>query len=285
MATADAQLAVVKDDATPRKSAASTRLMSVNPMFLAPEEVEAVVTVPPREAAAAVVSVISEDGSAISTEIGSWLTSSGLSEYASKFVVEKIEMDMLNTLTEADLTKLGLRMGDIRRFRAAARRALGEDAEDPDANSSLPDALSAYSSFVEEDVDDFSDEQVHNPMAQSFESTHAALPFEADHAQADRSAYPGTKLSKLRSIDSTDSMVNSRDALTGGAAPVKLKRHESIDSVDLMLTSTDVPGSSGVSRDAKGEPEPSTSSIDEHLHPEQLHKKLTNMDSWMHLVR
>jgi SAM domain (Sterile alpha motif) len=47
--------------------------------------------------------------------IGAWLASLGMSEYAARFVENRIDLSVLPELTDQDLKKLGVLMGDRRK--------------------------------------------------------------------------------------------------------------------------------------------------------------------------
>lgn len=77
--------------------------------------------------------------------IQEWLQSIGLDEYAEQFIEARITPDLLPDLTEADLEKLGLPLGDRKRvLRAIAARAAptesDADARPPAAGQHLPSA-------------------------------------------------------------------------------------------------------------------------------------------------
>jgi hypothetical protein len=52
-------------------------------------------------------------------DVGEWLRSLGLGEYEEKFRDNKIDADVLADLTDGDLEKLGLPLGDRKRLRKA----------------------------------------------------------------------------------------------------------------------------------------------------------------------
>jgi SAM domain (Sterile alpha motif) len=62
--------------------------------------------------------------------IAQWLASIGLERYTQRFVENAIDGDVLAELTEGDLEKLGIRVGDRKRLIKAIRARL---AYSPDA--------------------------------------------------------------------------------------------------------------------------------------------------------
>ena len=74
-------------------------------------------------------------------DVGGWLRNLGLGQYEPAFIANAIESDVLPELTEGDLEKLGIPMGDRKRLikaigamvagspRAFTARGVGEDAQ------------------------------------------------------------------------------------------------------------------------------------------------------------
>ena len=58
-------------------------------------------------------------------DVGGWLRSLGLGEYEEKFRDNKIEADVLADLTDGDLEKLGLPLGDRKRLLKAIAGLVG----------------------------------------------------------------------------------------------------------------------------------------------------------------
>src|SRR5262245_38823989 len=54
-------------------------------------------------------------------DVGEWLCNLGLEQYTRTFIEHAIDTDMLSELTEGDLEKLGVRMGDRKRIIRAIR--------------------------------------------------------------------------------------------------------------------------------------------------------------------
>ena len=54
-------------------------------------------------------------------DLEQWLTAQGLEEHLEVFVENRIEVDVLEHLTEADLREMGLPIGSVRRFLAAVQ--------------------------------------------------------------------------------------------------------------------------------------------------------------------
>jgi class 3 adenylate cyclase/tetratricopeptide (TPR) repeat protein len=74
------------------------------------------------------------------SEIESWLESIGASEYASRFVAEKIDLPTLQHLTEDDLKELGLPMGPRRKVLAAIAALVGSTGRiEPTSSVQLAD--------------------------------------------------------------------------------------------------------------------------------------------------
>ena len=65
--------------------------------------------------------------------IREWLGSHGLSEYADRFVENRIDLPILPDLTDEDLKELGVLLGDRRRI----LRLIAELAEPPPPSPSL----------------------------------------------------------------------------------------------------------------------------------------------------
>ena len=57
-------------------------------------------------------------------DIGDWLRSLGLERYERAFIDNAVDTDVLPELTESDLEKLGLALGDRKRLIRAVRTAL-----------------------------------------------------------------------------------------------------------------------------------------------------------------
>jgi class 3 adenylate cyclase/predicted ATPase len=69
-----------------------------------------------------------------------WLESIGLGQYAEKFARNRVGLDILNDLTEADLAELGLPLGDRKRFLRGRASLAGPPASD---GAGLPRASAA----------------------------------------------------------------------------------------------------------------------------------------------
>ena len=54
-------------------------------------------------------------------QIGDWLKKLGMSEYAPRFVENRIDLSVLPDLTDQDLEKLGVLLGDRRKMLRAIR--------------------------------------------------------------------------------------------------------------------------------------------------------------------
>jgi hypothetical protein len=54
-------------------------------------------------------------------QIGDWLKKLGMSEYATRFVENRIDLSVLPDLTDQDLEKLGVLLGDRRKMLRAIR--------------------------------------------------------------------------------------------------------------------------------------------------------------------
>ena len=61
-------------------------------------------------------------------DLGGWLRNLGLGRYESVFVENAIDTDVLPELTEGDLAKLGLPLGDRKRLIKAIRTMAGRPA-------------------------------------------------------------------------------------------------------------------------------------------------------------
>src|SRR6516165_9941384 len=59
-------------------------------------------------------------------DVGSWLRELGLGQYEQAFVENAIDSDILPALTEADLEKLGIPLGDRKRLIKAIRALLAD---------------------------------------------------------------------------------------------------------------------------------------------------------------
>ena len=57
-------------------------------------------------------------------EVGEWLRNLGLGKYEPEFIENAIDLDVLPELTEDDLEKLGMPLGDRKRFKERSRRRL-----------------------------------------------------------------------------------------------------------------------------------------------------------------
>src|SRR6516165_1544296 len=69
-------------------------------------------------------------------DVGGWLRSLGLGEYEEKFRDNKIDADVLADLTDGDLEKLGLPLGDRKRL----RKAIADLVELPSAATKIEPA-------------------------------------------------------------------------------------------------------------------------------------------------
>ena len=61
-------------------------------------------------------------------DVGSWLRKLGLGQYEPAFVENAIDSDVLSELTEDDLEKLGIPLGDRKRLIRAIRSGFAESA-------------------------------------------------------------------------------------------------------------------------------------------------------------
>ena len=58
-------------------------------------------------------------------DVGGWLRNLGLGQYESAFITNAIDTDVLPELTEGDLEKLGVRLGDRKRLIKAIKAMAG----------------------------------------------------------------------------------------------------------------------------------------------------------------
>jgi len=66
------------------------------------------------------------------TSLAEWLDRHGLGKYAERFAEQDVGLDVLPELTDGDLERLGVSLGDRRRFlRAAAKLDLAGQAPEP----------------------------------------------------------------------------------------------------------------------------------------------------------
>ena len=63
--------------------------------------------------------------------VGEWLQSVGLGHYELAFIESAIDIDVLPELSEADLEKLGIPLGDRKRLIKAIRAMAGEPPSAP----------------------------------------------------------------------------------------------------------------------------------------------------------
>lgn len=61
-------------------------------------------------------------------QIADWLKTLGMSEYADRFVENRIDHSVLPDLTDQDLEKLGVLLGDRRKMLRAIRELAGDTA-------------------------------------------------------------------------------------------------------------------------------------------------------------
>ncbi|MCC2654807.1 MAG: adenylate/guanylate cyclase [Microvirga sp.] len=61
-------------------------------------------------------------------DIGDWLRSLGLERYERAFIDNAVDTDVLPELTESDLEKLGLALGDRKRLRTESRSSRRRDS-------------------------------------------------------------------------------------------------------------------------------------------------------------
>jgi SAM domain (Sterile alpha motif) len=59
-------------------------------------------------------------------DVGGWLRNLGLGRYESTFIDNAIDSDVLSELTEGDLEKLGIALGDRKRLIKAIRARLAD---------------------------------------------------------------------------------------------------------------------------------------------------------------
>jgi len=64
-------------------------------------------------------------------QIADWLKKLGMSEYADRFVENRIDHSVLPDLTDQDLEKLGVLLGDRRKMLRAIRELAGDTAVTP----------------------------------------------------------------------------------------------------------------------------------------------------------
>jgi len=64
-------------------------------------------------------------------QIADWLKKLGMSEYADRFVENRIDHSVLPDLTDQDLEKLGVLLGDRRKMLRAIREFAGDTAVTP----------------------------------------------------------------------------------------------------------------------------------------------------------
>ena len=75
--------------------------------------------------------------------VGDWLASLGMSEYVELFAANRIDYVVLPDLTDHDLEKLGIVLGDRRKILRAIQ-ALPEATETPQLPAGGTDALAAF---------------------------------------------------------------------------------------------------------------------------------------------
>ena len=64
-------------------------------------------------------------------QIGDWLKNLGMSEYAERFAENRIDLSVLPDLTDQDLEKLGVLLGDRRKMLRAIRELAGDPRVTP----------------------------------------------------------------------------------------------------------------------------------------------------------
>src|SRR3954469_21828892 len=69
-------------------------------------------------------------------DVGHWLRNIGFEKYESLFIENAIDSDVLSELTEGDLEKLGIPLGDRKRLMRAIRAQAGPPADAPSAAAS-----------------------------------------------------------------------------------------------------------------------------------------------------
>jgi|SRR5215469_3187434 len=83
-------------------------------------------------------------------QIADWLKELGMSEYAERFVENRIDLSVLPDLTDQDLEKLGVLLGDRRKMLRAIRNldnvSLGDTAPAPWSPSQLGETTPSIAS-------------------------------------------------------------------------------------------------------------------------------------------
>jgi hypothetical protein len=64
-------------------------------------------------------------------QIADWLKNLGMSEYAERFAENRIDLSVLPDLTDQDLEKLGVLLGDRRKMLRAIRELAGDTPVTP----------------------------------------------------------------------------------------------------------------------------------------------------------
>src|SRR5215475_3037448 len=64
-------------------------------------------------------------------DVGEWLRNLGLGKYEPEFIENAIDFDVLPELTEDDLEKLGMPLGDRKRFLRATKAMAGNSSSGP----------------------------------------------------------------------------------------------------------------------------------------------------------
>ncbi|MGB8040386.1 MAG: SAM domain-containing protein, partial [Pseudolabrys sp.] len=82
-------------------------------------------------------------------DVGGWLRNLGLGKYEPAFVENAIDFDVLPELTEGDLEKLGMPLGDRKRFIRAVK-AMGGDAPGAPTKSEADGPPGNYSPMAAE---------------------------------------------------------------------------------------------------------------------------------------
>src|SRR5689334_4043786 len=77
-------------------------------------------------------------GSETTDGLKHWLEEAGLGQYADLFIQHRIGLDVIPDLTEEDLAKLGLPMGDRRRLQRAIGSLVPIAPSNPVADRSVP---------------------------------------------------------------------------------------------------------------------------------------------------
>jgi SAM domain (Sterile alpha motif) len=70
-------------------------------------------------------------------QIAEWLEKLGMSEYAQRFIENRIDFEILSDLTDQDLEKLGVVLGDRRKMLRAIAKLETATAQRSDAPSAL----------------------------------------------------------------------------------------------------------------------------------------------------